>query len=471
MATDDGFAPPRATASSPWPKFFFDKLDPWSPRAAIKGYKTTDRQGDTYATIGSGLSWVKTGSVGLVKGPGNHMGNLYACSLWKLLNPSTGAVGAADTGLYLRISTYPDSGVQKSDQKFRSYNAVKDNNYPVISLSTYYKLKTQRDTPLQSSGATSGTTSGSTNGRNFNADTLARDTSGNYANPADAYYAYLNSQTGTGNGGGGGGGNKDTKDTKDTDTSTASALESSVRLVVRMPIGYAGVPTSTASKPGFVQTWLNPNGQSYTDEFLFRYIPQNVKYDGLASEWVEIPRAENIPFVDWARWPLMKVSMSFIIAADRVEGSGQSVPDGMSIPVTSQIQKLRQMAQRKVPITFINMDELLTIQLRRGKDLGRGLEFVINDMSVTATRRSTDSLTGSPSTPSEISVAQIEMTFTEVPVERVSVVYLAPIGAPPLPVPKTPPGGGGPIEYERLSKVATGGPNRTTAVYTDPAAV
>ena len=92
-------------------------------------------------------------------------------------------------------------------------------------------------------------------------------------------------------------------------------------------------------------------------------------------------------------------------------------------------------------------------------------------MSVTATRRSTDFLTGSPSTPSEISVAQIEMTFTEVPVERVSVVYLAPIGAPPLPIPKTPPGGGGPIEYERLSKVATGGPNRTTAVYTDPAAV
>lgn len=468
MATEDGFTgTSRTTPSSPWPKFFFDRLDPWSPRSAIKGKKTTDRQGDTVSTIGDALSWVKTGSVGLVKGPGNHMGNLYACSLWKLLDPNYGGIGQVDTGLYLRISTYPDSGVQKSDQKFRSYNAVKDNSYPVISLSTYYKLKTQRDTLLQSSGATS-----DTGGRNFNADTLARNTSGNYANPEAAYYAYLNSQTGTETGtgnGGGGGGSGGNKDTNDTDTSTAYALDSSVRLVVRMPIGYAGVPTSTATKPGFVQTWLNPNGKSYTDEFLFRYIPQNVKYDGLASEWVEIPRAENVPFVDWARWPLMKVSMSFIIAADRVESGGQSVPDGMNIPVTSQIQKLRQMAQRKVPITFINMDELLTIQLRRGKDLGRGLEFVINDMSVTATRRSTDSLTGSPSTPSEISVAQIEMTFTEVPVERVSLVYLPPIGAPPLPVPKTPKGGV-PIEYERLSKIATGGPDRNTTVYTDDAA-
>jgi hypothetical protein len=167
----------------------------------------------------------------------------------------------------------------------------------------------------------------------------------------------------------------------------------------------------------------------------------------------------------------MKVSMSFIIASDRIEPGGQSVPDGMSIAVEPQIQKLRQMAQRKVPITFINMDELLTVQLRRGTNLGRGLEFVINDMSVTATRRVTDFTNGSASVPSGISVAQIEMTFTEVPVERVSVVYLAPIFAPAIPPPvTTTTGGGRPVEYARLSLVATGGPNRTTTVYTDPAA-
>ena len=452
----------RALPSSLWPKFFFEKLDPWSPRAAISGYKTTDRQGDT--RTGSKVKWIKTGSVGLVKGPGNHMGNLYACSLWKLLDPGGNGVVAADNNFYLRISTYPDSGVQKSDQYFRKYTAVKDNNYPVISLTKYRELKTQRDTSLQSSGATSGTTSGTTGGFT-SADLFERQVGNLPYVPSDA-----GTTSGNGNGnrnGGGGGGNKNTND---TDTSTAYALDSVVRLVVRMPIGYAGVATSTATKPGFVQTWLDPNGTSYTDEFIFRYIPQNVKYDGLASEWVEIPRAENVPFVDWARWQLMKISMSFIIAADRVEPGGQSVPDGMSISVESQIQKLRQMAQRKVPVTFINMDELLTIQLRRGKDLGRGLEFVINDMSVTATRRSTDFLTGSASTPSGISVAQIEMTFTEVPVERVSMVYLAPIGTPIIPPPVTTTGGGGPVEYARLSLVATGGPNRTTAVYTDPAA-
>jgi hypothetical protein len=456
----------RATSSSPWPKLFIEKLDPWSPRAAISGFKTTDRQGDTRS--GSKLKWIKTGSVGLVKGTPNRVTNLYACSLWKLLDPGSNAlIGAADNNFYLRISTYPDSGAQKSDQYFRKYTAVKDNNYPVISLTKYSELKKQRDTTLQSStlqssGATSGTTSGTT-GNFQSADSLERQ----YGNlpyvPSDA-----GTTSGNGNRNGGGGRNKNTND---TDTSTAYALDSVVRLVVRMPIGYAGVATSTATKPGFVQTWLDPNGTSYTDEFIFRYIPQNVKYDGLASEWIEIPRAENVPFVDWARWQLMKVSMSFIIAADRVEPGGQSVPDGMSISVESQIQKLRQMAQRKVPVTFINMDELLTIQLRRGKDLGRGLEFVINDMSVTATRRSTDFLTGSASTPSGISVAQIEMTFTEVPVERVSVVYLSPITTPTIPPPvTTTTGGGGPVEYARLSLVATGGPNRTTAVYTDPAA-
>jgi hypothetical protein len=141
----------------------------------------------------------------------------------------------------------------------------------------------------------------------------------------------------------------------------------------------------------------------------------------------------------------------------------------MSTAVEPEIQKLRQMAQRKVPITFINMDELLTVQLRRGKELGRGLEFVINDMSVTATRRVTDFTDGYAFVPSGIAVAQVEMTFTEIPVETVSLVFLPPIGAPPLPVPKTPPGTGQPVEYSRLSLVATGGPNRVTTVYTEDA--
>ena len=170
----------RDTSSSKWPKFFIDKLDPWSPRAAIDGYKTTDRQGDT--SIGGKVKWVKTGSVGLVKGPGNHMSNLYACSLWKLLDPSGG--GGQDNNFYLRISTYPDSGSARSDQFFRSYNGVKDNNYPVISLSKYRELKNQRDTLVQGFAATSGVS----NGRNFNADTLARTPTGaNYVNATDAY--------------------------------------------------------------------------------------------------------------------------------------------------------------------------------------------------------------------------------------------------------------------------------------------
>jgi hypothetical protein len=237
-----------------------------------------------------------------------------------------------------------------------------------------------------------------------------------------------------------------------------------------MPIGYAGVAKSKSRNPGFIQTWREEDGKTYTEEFLFRYIPQNIKYDGLSSEWIEIPRAENLPFVDWARWPLMKVSMSFLIASDRIEPGGQSVPDGMSTAVEPEIQKLRQMAQRKVPITFINMDELLTVQLRRGKELGRGLEFVINDMSVSATRRVTDFTNGGASLPSGISVAQVEMTFTEIPVERVSLVYLSPIATPDIPPPgKDIPNNGIPLEFGLYSKLIAI-PGRANTVYTDNAA-
>jgi len=438
---------PRATFDSSWPLGVTDKTN--------DGFNVNQRVQEEGSSGNKTHTMKKTNFVRIfLQGTGGRGGSYEARAIWTKMS------GDEFKGEYLRL------GTADSPRHFHLNDVTNGTGYPKKTTAEYKSWITQRTAYLSA-------------GQNPPAEQVT-----NLANPsvgADgttaAQQAYYNSfgaglgvlnfgTTGTrrgGGGGGGGGGN-------DTQTSTAYELDSVVKLIVRMPIGYAGVAKSKSRNPGFIQTWREEDGQTYTEEFLFRYIPQNVKYDGLSSEWIEIPRAENLPFVDWARWPLMKVSMSFLIASDRIEPGGQSVPDGMSTAVEPEIQKLRQMAQRKVPITFINMDELLTVQLRRGKELGRGLEFVINDMSVSATRRVTDFTNGGASLPSGISVAQVEMTFTEIPVERVSLVYLSPIATPDIPPPgKDIPNNGIPIEvlpFVPLIPI----PGRANTVYTDNAA-
>ena len=438
----------REVTTSGWPRSIVDRTDAY-PLGTI--LKEKGKDGDKKHDMR------KTNFVRLVynveNGQGGRGTDFRAYSVWKRANDES-------RGEYLRLG---------SGDKFR-HTHINDlsnlSSYPTKTIKEYAAYKTQRK--AEDKAAIGEGIQGI-----FIEDgaTAAQQA---YYDSFGAGLGVLNfGTTGTtGGGGGGGGGGRGGRGGASTQTSTAYELDSVVKLIVRMPIGYAGVAKSTSRNPGFIQTWREEDGKTYTEEFLFRYIPQNIKYDGLSSEWIEIPRAENIPFVDWSRWPLMKVSMSFLIASDRVEPGGQTVPDGMSTAVEPQIQKLRQMAQRKSPITFINMDELLTVQLRRGKELGRGLEFVINDMSVSATRRVTDFSNGGASIPSGISVAQVEMTFTEIPVERVSLVYLSSIGTPDIPPPgKDRPNNGKPLEYGLFTDIVLGGANRVDTVYTDDAAV
>lgn len=213
-----------------------------------------------------------------------------------------------------------------------------------------------------------------------------------------------------------------------------------IKIVTRMPQGYAGRGAAASVRPQMVQRYTKPAEAdapaiNLDDVFTFRYIPQGIKYSGLAAEWTEIPRAEDVPFIDWTRWQLMKVSFSFIIANDRTETGGRIVPDGLESSVDSQIEQLRRMAQRKTSVMLFNFDDMLSFQLRRGaaNRTSPNMEFVINDLSVTATRRTTDASDGTPSTPSQIAVAQVEITLTEIPVEVVGIVALPPIDSPYLP--------------------------------------
>jgi hypothetical protein len=168
-------------------------------------------------------------------------------------------------------------------------------------------------------------------------------------------------------GGSGGGRPKDKNGPAEQPTLPAPV----VKIVTRMPRGYAGRGAAASARPQMVQRYTKPaegdaKAVNLDDVFTFRYVPQGIKYSGLGSEWIEIPRAEDIPFVDWARWQLMKVSFSFIIANDRTETGGRVVPDGLESSVDSQIEQLRRMAQRKNPVMLFNFDDMLSFQLRRG---------------------------------------------------------------------------------------------------------
>lgn len=246
---------------------------------------------------------------------------------------------------------------------------------------------------------------------------------------------------GAGRGGGGSGGNGSNQA---ANTQPVSLPQLETRLVVRMPAGY--LPPSnldSITKPALHQTFVNEEGQVESYTYHFDYVPSNIRYSSLGSEWVEIPRAENFPFVDWARYQLMKVSMSWIIAYDRIEPGGATVHDGMFRSVDSSVNLLRQMAKRKHPVSIVNMDDLLSVQLQRSEVDGsvRGMQFVITDLNITAARRTSDPSNGKASSPSRIAVAQCEMTLQEIPIETVQIATLPNLQIPFVP-PNAPRGGG-----------------------------
>jgi len=263
-------------------------------------------------------------------------------------------------------------------------------------------------------------------------------------------------------GGSGGGSGRGSRGRDSGIPATPNLPVPAVTITTRMPKGYAGRGEAISSRPQMVQRYLTNDDKHADDVFVFKYVPQGIKYSGLSGQWVEVPRAEDIPFVDWASWQLMKVSFSFIVADDRIEPGGASVPDGLEISIDGQIEKLRKMAQRKTPVTLVNFDEMLTFQLRRGVSGQTGtqipqpnMEFVITDFSVTATRRTSIPQTGAPSTPSLIAVAQCEITLTEIPVETVGIIALPPITTPGLPTTTKKPPGGGPNSqrYEFITDI------------------
>jgi hypothetical protein len=215
------------------------------------------------------------------------------------------------------------------------------------------------------------------------------------------------------------------------------------KIVVRMPKGYAPPFSTAGTKPRMTQRQLDltDSGQAIgtvTDTFIFPYIPQNIRYSDIGSDWREIPRAMNASFVDWSGYKLMKVSMDFLVSAQyipsiknkdgKVIAQGTAVSDGLMTSVTNELNMLRRMATNKFPVTLEGFDDILQIQMARSRfEQPRGLQFVIQDLNITAGRRTIDATTGLATTPSLISAAQVSITLQEIPVETVTIVKLPPL--------------------------------------------
>jgi hypothetical protein len=165
-------------------------------------------------------------------------------------------------------------------------------------------------------------------------------------------------------------------------------------------------------------------GNALPRRFVFPFVPKEVTYSGIGTQWTEIARSGNYPIVDWTGFNLLKISFNFDIVDTQYRGQ---MGFGLSYSCEESITTLRQMAQTPYPVTFLNMDKFMTDEVRWPLlTTGRGIEFVISEFSVTAVQR-TGGTTTDKSAPNQISRATCSMTLQEIPIETVNIVQMPPI--------------------------------------------
>lgn len=206
---------------------------------------------------------------------------------------------------------------------------------------------------------------------------------------------------------------------------------------VKTSNGYNHIPQRTLEdRPYIFQRYTDGKSNLYERKFVFTHIPQTISYTPGGTEWNEVPRSTDSPLVEWDSWTLTKVQMSFIVAGVRNE-SGVIVPDGIDVDVEDELQMLRAMATLPFPVTIFGLDDIFDLQLRQASITGVPSEWAITDLSITSKRRTTF-------TPSLISVAQINLSLTEYPIEKQNIYRLPKLQIPNTPPPPPNPGGGNP---------------------------
>ena len=230
--------------------------------------------------------------------------------------------------------------------------------------------------------------------------------------------------------------NKNNKTGKNTDTKEASTQSETIKITVTR--GLAGYRTgvrstgNTSSRPTLIQTYEGIKSSKQINgtpirSFEFPFVPSQVVYSGLGINWTEIERTGSYPIVDWTSFQLLKISFSFDIVS---MAQANTAGFGLYYSCEDQITELREMAQSPYPVTFLNMDKFMQDEIRwPSLNTGRGVEFVIQEFSVTAVQRTqaNPAALKDSTVPNRISRASCTMTLQEIPIEQVDIVQMPPI--------------------------------------------
>jgi hypothetical protein len=140
--------------------------------------------------------------------------------------------------------------------------------------------------------------------------------------------------------------------------------------------------------------------------------------------------------VDWSKYNLTKCTFRFLIAGKRTDtvdantatAKSVIVNDGLDISIDTQIEELRAMGGGPYPVVLHNLNTLTSTSFRFPYvNNTRNLQWVIADMSITATRMTPNGR--------RMAAAEVSITLNEYPVIARDIIALPPL-APDNPVPK-----------------------------------
>lgn len=169
---------------------------------------------------------------------------------------------------------------------------------------------------------------------------------------------------------------------------------------------------------------------------VFNIIPNSFEFSQLASVWNEVERSGNYAMVDWSKYNLTKCTFRFLIAGKRTDtvdantatAKSVIVNDGLDVSIDEQIEILRAMGGAPYPVVLHNLNTLTQTSFRFPYVKNtRNLQWVIADMSVTATRMTPNGR--------KMAAAEVSITLNEYPVIARNIIALPPL-APDI-IPKT----------------------------------
>lgn len=164
---------------------------------------------------------------------------------------------------------------------------------------------------------------------------------------------------------------------------------------------------------------------------IFDIIPNSFEFSQLSSTWNEVERSGNFPMVDWSKYNLTKCSFRFLVASTRIDEINSvktQVNDGMDTSVDAEIENIRAIAGAPFPVIFNNLNRLISTSYRFPYlENTRGIQWVVADLSITATRLTPNGR--------GIAAAEVSITLNEYPVIARDIVRL-PALAPYNPTPK-----------------------------------